>query len=453
MWASLRAQRSNPVFAPRPGSTASRAILDGFAALAMTMMAGITPSHAQELRGHGGPVRAVAVSPDGKLAVTGSFDQSVIIWRLDAGAADAVLRFHDGSVNAVLSLQDGRFASGGEDGRIALWRIGKPDPDQVITGHTGPVSALAISSDGQVLASASWDGTARLSPLNGSAARALEGHKGQVNGVAFLGDGGVVTSGYDATLRIWPADGSVPRVLTLPSVLNAVVVAPGGEIIVAGGDGVLRIVSEGRVSAEIQVAETPLVALAINRDGTSVAAGGIRGNVVIISRDTRRVRANLVGPGLPVWSLAFTADGAELLSGGADRLVRRWNANTGEHIGAVVPRAGADPLAAFSGANGTERGAQVFRACAACHTLTKEDGNRAGPTLYSIMGRRIATAEGYNFSPALKGMDIIWTPETVARLFEIGPNAMTPGTKMPEQVITSPDDRAAMVDWLARVTR
>jgi cytochrome c len=160
-----------------------------------------------------------------------------------------------------------------------------------------------------------------------------------------------------------------------------------------------------------------------------------------------------VGPGLPVWSLAFTMDGAELLSGGADRLVRRWNARTGEHIGAVVPRAGADPLAAFSGANGNERGAQVFRACAACHTLTKEDGNRAGPTLHGIMGRRIGTAHGYSFSPALKGMDIVWTPETVARLFEIGPNAMTPGTKMPEQVITSAEDRAALVEWLARVTR
>jgi cytochrome c len=67
--------------------------------------------------------------------------------------------------------------------------------------------------------------------------------------------------------------------------------------------------------------------------------------------------------------------------------------------------------------------------------------------------RRIATAHGYNFSPALKGMDIVWTRETVARLFEIGPNAYTPGTKMPEQVITSAEDRKALVEWLEKVTR
>src|SRR3954464_1206364 len=46
-----------------------------------------------QLRGHGGPVRAVAVSPDGKLALSGSFDQSTILWSLDQGTALAVLRF------------------------------------------------------------------------------------------------------------------------------------------------------------------------------------------------------------------------------------------------------------------------------------------------------------------------------------------------------------------------
>lgn len=408
------------------------------------------PVLAQQLRGHGGPVRAVAILADGQRAVTGSFDQSVIVWRTGAGTAEAVLRFHDGSVNTVLALADGRFASAGEDGRIAIWRIGRPEPEQVIEGHTGPIVALAQSPDGRLIGSASWDGTARLSPLAGGSARVLSGHSGNVNGIAFLADGTAATSGYDATVRFWPTDDTAARVVTLPAVLNAVVSAPDGEVAVAGGDGQLRFVgSDGRIRAELEIAPTPLVALAITADGSAVAAGGIRGNVAIIERASRAVRANLVGPGLPVWSLAFTPDGNELLSGGADRLVRRWNARTGEHIGEVVPRSEADPLAAFRG----ERGAEVFRACAACHTLTADGGNRAGPTLHGIFGRRIATAHGYNFSPALKGMDIVWGRETIARLFEIGPNAYTPGTKMPEQVITSADDRKALVEWLEKVTR
>ena len=82
-------------------------------------------------------------------------------------------------------------------------------------------------------------------------------------------------------------------------------------------------------------------------------------------------------------------------------------------------------------------GAEIYRACVACHTLSPDEGNRAGPTLAGIFGRRIATLPGYNFSDALKKLDIVWTPETVAKLFEVGPAEYTPGTKMPEQRIGS----------------
>ena len=39
------------------------------------------------------------------------------------------------------------------------------------------------------------------------------------------------------------------------------------------------------------------------------------------------------------------------------------------------------------------------------------------------------------------------------RRFEVGPAAFTPGTKMPEQTITDPADRAALIDWLEKVTK
>jgi hypothetical protein len=67
------------------------------------------------------------------------------------------------------------------------------------------------------------------------------------------------------------------------------------------------------------------------------------------------------------------------------------------------------------------------------------------PTLAGLFGRGIATLSGFNFSPELKRLDIVWTPETVAKLFELGPATFTPGTKMPEQRITSAADRAAEI--------
>jgi cytochrome c len=423
------------------------------AAAAILVVCAAPDSARAQLRGHGGPVRALAVSPDGKGAVSGSFDTSIIRWSLAKNAADAVLRFHAGAVDAVLFLDDGRIASSGEDARIAIWRPGEGEPSAVLTGHQAPVVGLAVSPDGASLASASWDRTARLWPLAGSGQpRVFDGHAQGVNAVAFLADGSaLVTAGYDASLRICPLmPGGSPIVATLPSPLNALAVAPDGEIITAGGDGKVYVLSEaGERKGEIEAGPTPVISLALSRDGKLIAAAGIGGSVAIIERGSRKRVRTLVGPGLPVWSVAFFPDNRTLLTGGTDHLIRRWDAVSGEPIGDVVAGAPADPLAAFAG----DPGAEVFRACVACHTLNADEGTRAGPTLAGIFGRRIATLAGYNFSAALRQLDIVWTPATVAKLFEIGPMAYTPGTKMPEQRIGSAAERAALVRFLQRATQ
>jgi cytochrome c len=415
------------------------------------VMLGVASAHAQ-LRGHGGPVRALAISQDGKTAVSGSFDTSAILWSLRENAAEQVLRFHDGAVNAIAVLADGRIATGGADARIAIWRPGEQTPKIVLEGHRAPVAGLAVSPDGKLLASASWDGTVRMSPLGDGAARILEGHQQNVNGVAFAPDGRtLVSAGYDATVRIWPLDAAAPPIVTvLPAPLNAAAVASDGEVVTAGADGkVYFLATTGRLRGSVDADDAPIIALAISPDGAAVAAASIRGTVTVISRAERRGARTLSGPGLPAWSLAFLPDSRTLLTGGADGAIRRWNAASGEQIGGVTAAGPADPLAGYAG----DPGAEVFRACVACHTLEPDAGNRAGPTLAGLMGRRIATLPGYNFSPALRQLDIVWTPETVSKLFELGPATFTPGTKMPEQTIGAAEDRAALVRFLQKATK
>jgi len=404
-----------------------------------------------QMRGHGGPVRAVAISPDARSVLSGSFDTSVIRWSVATGFAEQVLRFHSSAVNAVVFLSNSRMATAGADGRIAIWTVGQSQPDAVLTAHNAPVVALAVSPDGTKLASASWDSDVRLWSLDdGGKSRVLEGHSQNVNGVAFTPDGrSLVSVGYDLTLRIWPASGGAPDVVTLPSPLNAVAIAPDGDIAAGAADGkVYFLTGDGKVMGETKAGRTPVISLAVSPDGVLLAAASIGGSVAIIDRKTQAVARTLVGPGLPVWSVAFFADSRTLLTGGADHAIRRWNALTGDLIGSPVAGTPSDPLAAFPG----DHGAEMYRSCIACHTLSEKDGVRAGPTLAGIFGRRIASLPGYNFSEALKKMDIVWTPETVAKLFEVGPAAYTPGTKMPEQRIESPEDRKALVEFLARAT-
>src|SRR5262245_55440078 len=403
-----------------------------------------------QLAGHGGPVRSIAISADGKNLLSGSFDTAAIRWSLAGGSAEQVLRFHADAVNAVAFFRDGRMVTAGADAKIALWTTSRQQPDEVLEGHTAPIVALAVSPDGATLASAAWDGTARLWPLGSGTKRVLEGHTQNVNGVAFTPDGkSLVTVSYDLTVRIWPLSDGPPDIITLPAPLNAVAVAPDGEIVTGGADGKVRFLSAGaKEVGEAQAGATPIIALAISSDGARVAAAGIGGTVNLIERKTRSVSSVLAGPGPPVWSVAFMPDGATLLTGGADATIRRWNAQIGSPIGAPQPGAPGDPLAAYAG----DHGAEVFRACVACHTLSEKDGPRAGPTLAGLFGRKIASLPGYRFSDALKNMNIVWTPETVSQLFDVGPNAYTPGTKMPEQRIGSAEDRKALTDFLGRAT-
>jgi cytochrome c len=417
-------------------------------AIAAALSLGVGAARAQ-LSGHGGPVRALAISSDGKSVLSGSFDTSAIRWSLATESAEQVLRFHSDAVNAVIFLQDGRMATGGADARIAIWTAGRQQPDEILEGHRGPIVDLAVSADGSTLASASWDSSVRLWPLRSGAKRVLQGHSQNVNGIAFAPDGkSVVSVGYDLTLRIWPLPDGPPDVITMPSPLNAVAIAVDGEIATGGADGRVRLLRErAKQIDEIQASPAPIVALAISPDGALIAAAGINGSVSIIDRKARGVLRTLVGQAR-VWSVAFLPDDATLLTGGADGAIRRWNALTGEPSGSTLKGTAADPLAAYAG----DHGAEIFRACVACHTLSGEDKARAGPTLAGLFGRRIASLPNYRFSDALKGMNIVWTPDTVAKLFEVGPNAYTPGTKMPEQRIGSPEDRKALTDFLARAT-
>src|SRR5438477_504256 len=306
-----------------------------------------------------------------------------------------------------------------------LLLLAPPAAQAQLRGHGGPVRALAISPDGSEAISGSFDTSAIRWSLPQNAAEQM--------------------------LRISPlAGGGAPTVVPLPSPLNAVAVAPDGEIVTAGADGKVYVLSSaGELIGAIEAAQAPIIAVALSRDGSRIAAAGIRGSVAIIDLLARKVERTLVGPGLPVWSAAFFPDGRTLLTGGSDRMIRRWDAVTGEPIGNVVMGAPEDPLAAFAG----DPGAEVFRACVACHTLKADEGVRAGPTLAGVFGRKIATLPGYNFSEALKKFNIVWTPETVAKLFEIGPAAYTPSTKMPEQRIGSAEDREALVRFLERATK
>ncbi len=414
----------------------------------------LAPLPAQpEMRGHGGPVKALAISEDGATIVSGGLDTAVIRWSHETETAEQVMRFHAGGVTAVATLPQNWAVSAGEDGQIALWSPASPQPVRVLDGHQGPIAALAIAEPIGGIASASWDGTVRVwigSGVLENKSFVIEGHKGNVNGVAFgprLTT--IISAGYDGAIRITPLNGAAPTAVRLPTPLNTVRTVFDGEIIAGGADGKVYIRREdGSERLTVEVQEMPITSLAVSADGEMIAAAGLRGAVTIISRETGRTLSTLVGPGLPVWSLAFHPEGKILVTGGADRMLRKWDVASGQPLAPANA-----PKADFSPSQMNERGAQVFRACEACHSVTPDGGNRAGPTLHGVFGRKAGGLAGYDYSAGFAAHGITWNAETIAKLFREGPSVVTPGTKMPEQTITDPEDLAALVAWLEKVTR
>jgi cytochrome c len=73
-------------------------------------------------------------------------------------------------------------------------------------------------------------------------------------------------------------------------------------------------------------------------------------------------------------------------------------------------------------------GKQVFSQCTLCHGAKKGE-NKIGPSLWDVYGRKSGSVEGYNYSDAVKKLNVTWDDETLMKWLD-NPSAMAPGTKM-----------------------
>jgi nitrite reductase (NO-forming) len=92
-------------------------------------------------------------------------------------------------------------------------------------------------------------------------------------------------------------------------------------------------------------------------------------------------------------------------------------------------------------------GRLVFRKCQACHS-TEAGKNMLGPSLAGVIGRKAGTEAGYNYSPAMKSADIVWSPQTLDQ-YLTDPAKVVPGNKMPFPGLKTDDDRADVIAYLA----
>jgi nitrite reductase (NO-forming) len=102
---------------------------------------------------------------------------------------------------------------------------------------------------------------------------------------------------------------------------------------------------------------------------------------------------------------------------------------------------------ADSAAQDVTAGERVFRKCVACHSL-EPGANKVGPSLAGVLGRTAGTSPDFRYSEALKQSGLIWNEQTLDN-FLADPSKAVPGTKMIFTGLKKPEDRAAIIAYLA----
>lgn len=92
-------------------------------------------------------------------------------------------------------------------------------------------------------------------------------------------------------------------------------------------------------------------------------------------------------------------------------------------------------------------GAKVFKKCATCHTDVKGGKHKIGPNLWNIVGGKIASYQGFQYSSALKGLGGEWDYQKLSA-FLAKPSTFAKGTKMTFAGLKKGAERAAVISYL-----
>jgi WD40 repeat protein len=250
--------------------------------------------------GAAGPITQIfdlAYSGDGKLLALAGYRE---VRLMDAATKQqlAVLSGHASGVRAVAFSRDGRLlaAAGGlpaRSGEVRIWDVAERRLLHTLKGHSDCIYGVAFSPDGKTVATASYDKLVKLWDLaTEKEIRTYKDHIDAVYAVAFTPDGQRLISGAaDRTVKIWNV-ASGERLYTLSEPqdgINTIAIDPSGKFLAAGGlDKSIRIWS-------------------LSENGGTLLHSQIAHEDAILR-------------------LAWSPDGAELLSSSADRTVKLFRA-------------------------------------------------------------------------------------------------------------------------------
>jgi small GTP-binding protein len=295
------------------------------------------------LNGHRDEVNTVAISGDGKRAVSASDDKTLRVWDLTTFRCLATLRGHTDYVLGVAISGDGRRAvSASADKTLRIWDIVTYKCLATLKGHTDTVRGVAISGDGKRAVSASDDHTLRIWDLAIYQCLAtLKGHAFSVRGVAISPDARqAISASSDSTLRVW----DIVTYKCLDTLrghafsVRGVAISPDGRRAVsASADHTLRVwdIVTYKCLATLEGHTDTVFGIAISGDGKRAVSASADKTLRVWDLAIYQCLATLEGHTAYVRGVAISGDGRRAVSASADKTLRIWDLPTNETVEAA----------------------------------------------------------------------------------------------------------------------
>jgi WD40 repeat protein/predicted Ser/Thr protein kinase len=277
-----------------------------------------------------GYVLAAALSPDGKMFLTGSADNTARLWEADTGRVISLP--HNGTVTAVAFSPDGKIVlTGSSDKTAQFWDAVSGQPFGKPLPHKGPVLAVAFSPDGKTV----WTGSTRWDwkalPVLGASAMGLLGSP--MPGASLVAASALMPG---TTPLRWDIVTGLPVVQPLPDLASVSTLA-------ISADGKAFLTVDGSTVQIWHAATGKSIGKPFRMEGAGTAGGfSPDGKLVLTASKDKTAQLWQVSSGKPVGprlhhqdiitSVGFSPDGRFILSGSEDKTARLWEvASTESH--------------------------------------------------------------------------------------------------------------------------